>query len=1493
MTQLAPFTELRIKIERRDDDAFEARVALPSQGVDAGPFPFVPPIEQGAREDLRWYLERYYRWPAGEESRAAAVERQLEDWGRDLFQAVFADPDAMRLWVQFRAGDGDADGGRLITLDCTESEVLRQPWELLADEEGHLFALGIGFRRRLHKAQGRSRRDWALPVRVLMVVPRPEGDQGGNVAFIDPRASSQALLDAVEPLGPERVSVEFLHPPTLKALTNRLRRAERGQAPPVHVVHFDGHGLYAQQTGLGYLLFEDQQGRLDRVDARRLGTLLARAAVPLMVLDACQSAHADAPDPYSGVAQRLIRAGVGSVVAMQYSVLVPTSKQFFAAFYQALAQGGTVGQAMDEGRYDLLAETFRFMLHRPDGSDKPFHLQDWFLPALYQWRDDPAPFAGAEAADGAAAPREPAPPTPYDRYRTGLTRMLGQLELTPDRPQYDQGLTFQHRLLENIRFAELDGDTETRRAERSQILRSLDALCERALGLPFGMLCPEAEPSLAPSPGAGDATAPLRGDFPTPPYGFVGRARELWRVERLLHDRPVVVIHGFGGQGKTALATETARWLTRTGRFARAVFLSFEQGGDADWAMTQMGRLLLGDDFSSLGEADRRPALEQALTGGGGGEGATLLVWDNFESVTPGGNAALAPADLQALLTLGAELARTGEGAGSRLLVTTRETALAHEGFRAGRRAAWLPLGGLTRWEGLHLAGEVLDGLGLDRPADRRDLERLLTFLGGHPLSIQLVVPHLHEYADVATVIDRFEELYPGFVAGEAQARNESLDVSLRFSLDRLSDEVRDRLPALGVFQGGALEVQILMVTGLQPSEWRPVREGLARAGLVTPELESPFSIETEEGQFGGHYLRFHPTLAPHLRRELDEPDRAALEAAYRRAYYALSRHLYYNDDRDPLPTRAVARRELPNLRQALDLALTAGEDGAVEFADNVELFLNLFGRWREREALVERVASRVGPPAPGGAAGVTKDEVRGESRRGEWLLDQGRAGEAEGVFRRLLAQMNQGMAYGGIDAGYDRAQTLGRLGRCLRFQGRHREAEAEYRRALAALAALDPGRASVQRETGAVHTDLGDVLTKQGRYAEARAAYERGLEYIQAVGDDPSEGVILGQLGTLALVQGELDEARRRYEEALRRFRELGETRSEAIYLHQLGMVAEEARDWAAADEAYRESLRLEEALGDRAGAAQTANQLALVAQGAGRPADAERWYRRAIDLNSGINKLDELARNYNNLADLLLSVARAPQGERPAPFAGRDLLAEAEELQAQAIGIFEEIGQPDIFRAYSVMADIAEARGADAAAVQAWRRQERAAYAAFPGNWAKLQRQWGAVVAAVGRAAGSSSIPPPAGRSRLPLTLWKRETGASPRRSAASGTASGIGTRCRRALIATALLSCSRRWRWWRIRPRPRRRPPPMRVGPRRRCRLSRPGCKPRPAKRPCARSRPRGWQRRPPSRPSSAASSPPKRKRPRVRRTFATKADVLGVYRLPKSREQVRRT
>ena len=155
----------------------------------------------------------------------------------------------------------------------------------------------------------------------------------------------------------------MLQPPTYAALEQALRDGDQGE--PYDVVHFDGHGVYDRRLGLGGLCFEDpaDQGHgerrtLDFVDAARLAGLVREHRIPLVFLEACQSAVTEL-DPTASVAARLLDEGVTSVVAMSHSVLVETARRFVQQFYAELARAARVGSAMLAGQQALFADPAR------------------------------------------------------------------------------------------------------------------------------------------------------------------------------------------------------------------------------------------------------------------------------------------------------------------------------------------------------------------------------------------------------------------------------------------------------------------------------------------------------------------------------------------------------------------------------------------------------------------------------------------------------------------------------------------------------------------------------------------------------------------------------------------------------------------------------------------------------------------------------------------------------------------------------------------------------------------------------------------------------------------------------------------------------------------------------------------------------------------------------------------------------------------------------
>lgn len=314
-------------------------------------YKFTAPLGPVELAEIRWYIENYYQWPTGVfKERAVKTEKALPQWGRALYAAALEGESARKpldAWqrqsgsrrfsvqVDFDPLEGTKEAEAALIREAA-SDLLALPWEIMHDGDGYLSqgGKGVRVRRRLPKRKETPALKAELPIRVLLLSPRPEIDEAGRaIGYLDHRSSALPLVQAVEALGEGLVKVDFLQPPTFPALKAALQRA-RAEKSPYDIVHFDGHGVYDRRVGLGALCFEDPrdsqklgQRLLHLVHATELAAELRDYGVPLIYLDACQTAQATA-DPTASVAAKLLEEGVGSVVAMSHTVLVETARRF-------------------------------------------------------------------------------------------------------------------------------------------------------------------------------------------------------------------------------------------------------------------------------------------------------------------------------------------------------------------------------------------------------------------------------------------------------------------------------------------------------------------------------------------------------------------------------------------------------------------------------------------------------------------------------------------------------------------------------------------------------------------------------------------------------------------------------------------------------------------------------------------------------------------------------------------------------------------------------------------------------------------------------------------------------------------------------------------------------------------------------------------------------------------------------------------------------------
>ena len=492
--------------------------------------------------------------------------------------------------------------------------------------------------------------------------------------------------------------------------------------------------------------------------------------------------------------------------------------------------------------------------------------------------------------------------------------------------------------------------------------------------------------------------------------GFHGRRRELWAIERaFVRGTRRLVVHGFGGQGKTALAEEAGRWLSRTGMFARVCFVGYAnfQGVDpvglaVSTLATVLDRTLLDANAATI-----------AFT-----EAPTLLILDNVEG--------LAEEPRHELL----DAAAAGSEAGnSRVLLTTRQPDFGHLAYpaRESQRYRYLRIEGLDPEDALAWFQAIMQLPPAPRvPLPTREaLLVLFAKIDFHALSVGVLAREIKERR-IAELGERLEALL--------QETDSPLLASLTLSIERLAPEIQPWLLRLRVFRGGAFERHILEVTGLREQQWVLLQRGLEHTGLLQVEPVPGVKIP---------FLRFHPSLAPALWERLTPGEQANLAACHRKVYYELSSFLSWEESEDIQVMRAIVWREFPNLLVAVSGALEAGESWAVDFADNMNWFLTVFGRTRDRAQLTARVQ------ALGNAVG-SEPWYLTRSNRGDQLFDAGHYAEATVVFQEILAQL-------GETSSDKRSATLGRLARCYTYQGQPGRGQELARQALAEIERLKP----------------------------------------------------------------------------------------------------------------------------------------------------------------------------------------------------------------------------------------------------------------------------------------------------------------------------------------------------------------------------------------------------------------------------------------------------
>jgi CHAT domain/Alpha/beta hydrolase family/AAA domain len=670
---------------------------------------------------IRWYLEDYLEFPVDPAPTIAAdAEVRLSAIGRELFAKTFNAPDRnmIRIWSEAVSGPGGLTRVR-VEVDADPTDVPGIPWELLRDPAtDRPVALAAKEFVRTHRLTARPIKvsePRAGPLRALFVISRP----GGRVDVPLRSVASRLIRGGAEQM--YDLDLDVLRPPTYRRLAQVLRAAaEAGR--PYDIVHFDGHGTYldvaelrsdrsyslAQEPlpvagairtgGHGYLVFEDPAAAENQqlVDGSTLAALLAETDVPVLVLNACRTAYAEAPgntgqgsgedstatavaagEPltseeaarggtpvvagapedvhtrvraFGSMAAEVADAGIPGVVAMRYNVYVVTAAQFSADLYAHLLKGKTFGHAASSARRALADDPMRLII-------RPTALQDWTVPVVYECY--------------------PLPLIVPSSKRQQLLRIGDD-----SRP----------------------GDPSTSRRSSN------------AIGLPR-----------------------------PPDLGFFGRDETVLALDRAFDTHQLLLLHGDAGAGKSAMAAEFARWYQATGGLDYAeqatgpvICTSFAQHRSLAEILDATGRQLASlvdaerTQWQVISDADAcRDAVLRMLS-----QVPVIWIWDSIEHVAGfpiGTPSAWSGPEQDELADFLRDLKNQTL---ARVLLVSRYD----EQLWLGNLPMHIALPQMTMRDSIQLARALATRRGGANAAETLDWRPLLRYIQGNPLRINVLV---------------------------------------------------------------------------------------------------------------------------------------------------------------------------------------------------------------------------------------------------------------------------------------------------------------------------------------------------------------------------------------------------------------------------------------------------------------------------------------------------------------------------------------------------------------------------------------------------------------------------------------------------------------------------------------------------------------------------------------------------------------------------------
>ncbi|MEM7133189.1 MAG: tetratricopeptide repeat protein [Chloroflexota bacterium] len=1013
-------------------------------------------------------------------------------------------------------------------------------------------------------------------------------------------------LDA-SPIFPARAKEELLH--GLRSLDEEGAVIVDELKPPTfdtlveavrngqyHMLIFYGHGGHGDKGGI--LLFEDEFGRGDRVPAAEVGAAMRNTEVRLVLLGACKSATVNPlpslPSGRSAREREQFGDGEGEGQIWQGTA---------AALVKAgvpLSLGMQVSMRVDAAQAFLR----QFALSLAAGKEITEAVADARLPILRSTYGEswfiPALYGRPKDGQRFFDASKPLP-TENAELRTTMKEARSQIE------QLERTIGSVGVMGQGSEIAELRSARQRFADARFELARNTDG-------------------------GYHQVTSPLYG-VPSQKL-FVGRSDEMMQVGQALKQNNPVVIWGVGGLGKSALATEVV--YRQSWRFPGGVLWLDCQNGPPFESLLERIAAFCGLADLNQTPPDEKEGVVRALLARL--EERCLLIWDNAEDVWTDSRIRRfiqdqLPANAQSMLTTRVDPDRTN-------WPTIEIRPLAD------------PI-----MNDLFVALATAKGVKVGSQNDLDVIDPMLTWLEGHPLALELLIPLAHKRGLTRV----WAELQKKPLKG--------IEAAFDISYQGLTSDQQRLFARLSVF----------MIT----FEYNAAAALLPEHDNTDEDLDT--LVQRALIHFDGSRYSYHALVRQFAYQRLKDQEEKVATVHQAAAQYLLNeaavRARTPDEFLEEVDQWAKAKQWASLVRSSSDLVSELSPSGYwSEIEQRLEIAQDHSHKITENREVLARLDAARGTIAYKQSRWVDATdfykiarqqfEQIGEYNRlaqidtslGEVYRIRGEWDKAFNCFEnslRILDQTEDHSSKGGL---------FNNIGELYRMQGKWDLAVEYYNKSLTSFQNIDNSRgiSYVLNNLGLVyqklgnwslatdsylksqrvleeindlagmasgHNNLGIVYQAMGDSEIAASYYEHSLQYYERIGDAHGMGKVYNNLGELYRNKGEWDTAINYYQKDLEICLDLRDESGAATTYNNLGIAYQAKEIWGTATELYLKSIEVNERIGDTHAIAGTYNNLGILYQLNEEWNTAIDFYQRSIRLYEELGEALVVANAYNNL--------------------------------------------------------------------------------------------------------------------------------------------------------------------------------------------------------------------------------------------------------------------